>query len=60
MKGQVMNDIKLTRRGKFVLWTIVLIAVALFTYLTRDVCWTGSGYGSCIADLYDNRTGGAK
>ena len=53
-----MNDIKLTRRGKFVLWTIVLIAVALFTYLTRDVCWTGSGYGSCTADLYDNRTGG--
>jgi hypothetical protein len=55
-----MNDVRLTRRGKFVVSLLVILAVALFTYVTRDVCWIGTGYGSCIADLYDNRTGGGR
>lgn len=55
-----MNEVKLTKRGKFVLWLLVAVAVALFTYATRDTCWVGErgngfGYGSCSA-LYDNRT----
>ena len=41
-----------TTRGWFVLWTIVILAVSLFTYATRDVCYVGNagnalGYGSC-------------
>jgi len=39
---------KLTKRGWIVLVIIpALLAVIAFTYATRDVCWTGSGYGSC-------------
>jgi hypothetical protein len=56
-----MNGARLTRRGKFVLSVLVIIAVTLLTYATRDICWTGSGYGSCIAEIekmYDYRTGG--
>lgn len=38
----------LTKRGWIVLVIIpVLVAVIAFTYLTRNVCWTGAGYGSC-------------
>ena len=38
----------LTKRGWIVLVIIpALLAVIAFTYATRDVCWTGSGYGSC-------------
>lgn len=42
-----MNDIRLTKRGKFIAWLFVVLAVALFSYITRDVCWVGNGYGSC-------------
>jgi hypothetical protein len=38
---------KITQRG----WTVIIISVislvALFTYATKDVCWTGTKYGSC-------------
>jgi hypothetical protein len=37
----------ITQRG----WTVIIILtislVALFTYATRDICWTGTKYGSC-------------
>lgn len=42
-----MNDIRLTRRG----WTVAVLALlafgVIFTKFTSDVCWTGTGYGSC-------------
>lgn len=43
---------KLTKRG----WIVLVIIPALagliaFTYFTRDICWTGSGYGSCSVML---------
>lgn len=56
-----MNGVRLTRRGKFVVVVLILLAVALFTYATRDTCWVGEthgnafGYGKCSA-LYDYRT----
>jgi hypothetical protein len=34
------------RRVAFVLALLTLVAL---TYGTRDLCWTGSGYGSCSA-----------
>jgi hypothetical protein len=43
------NNIKLTRRGRIVVWILILAATILFSHLTRDICWTGSGYGSCEA-----------
>jgi hypothetical protein len=36
----------LRRRVAFVLALVALVAL---TYGTRDLCWTGSGYGSCSA-----------
>lgn len=27
--------------------TALVLLLSLFTYATRDVCWVGSGYGSC-------------
>ena len=41
------EQIKLTRRGKTVLIIIWLLALIAFTYATRNICWIGSGYGSC-------------
>jgi hypothetical protein len=39
---------KLTTRGWIVLVIIpAFLALIGFTYLTRDVCWVGNGYGSC-------------
>lgn len=26
---------------------VALLALVAFTYGTRDLCWTGYGYGSC-------------
>jgi hypothetical protein len=41
---------KLTKRGWIVLVIIPALMITLiFSYLTRDICWTGSGYGSCSA-----------
>ena len=42
-------DPKFVRRRRAVAIVIGLLLASLFTYATRDVCWTGSGYGSCIA-----------
>jgi hypothetical protein len=41
------NNVKLTRRGRIVLWILILTAVIAFSHITRDICWTGLGYGSC-------------
>jgi hypothetical protein len=41
------NNVKLTRRGRIVLWILILTAIIAFSHITRDICWTGSGYGSC-------------
>ena len=39
---------KLTTRGWIVLVIIpALLATLLISYLIRDVCWVGNGYGSC-------------
>jgi len=39
---------KLTKRGWIVLVIVPIgILLILFTHVTRDVCWTGAGYGSC-------------
>lgn len=38
---------KFVRRRRAVAIVIGLLLAGLFTYATRDVCWTGSGYGSC-------------
>lgn len=43
------GKVKLTRRGRVVLWIAVISATIAFSYATRDICWTGSGYGSCEA-----------
>jgi len=40
-------DPKFVRRRRAVAIVIGLLLLSLFTYATRDVCWTGSGYGSC-------------
>ena len=52
---------KLTRRGWIVL-VIIPIALLLitFTHLTRDVCWTGNGYGSCSTWIDQTTRQGAK
>ena len=42
-------DQKFIRRRRAVAVVIGLLLLSLFTYATRDVCWTGSGYGSCEA-----------
>jgi hypothetical protein len=42
-------DPKFVRRRRAVAIVIGLFLASLFTYATRDVCWTGYGYGSCIA-----------
>jgi hypothetical protein len=39
---------KLTTRGWVVLVIIPAIIATLFiSYVTRDICWVGDGYGSC-------------
>jgi hypothetical protein len=40
-------DPKFVRRRRAVAIVIGLLLASLFTYTTRDLCWTGSGYGSC-------------
>ena len=42
-------DQKFIRRRRAVAVVIGLLVLSLFTYATCDVCWTGSGYGSCSA-----------
>jgi len=39
-------DRKFVRRRRLAL-VIALVALVALTYGTRDLCWTGSGYGSC-------------
>lgn len=39
-------DRKFVRRRR-VAFVIALVALVALTYGTRDLCWTGSGYGSC-------------
>jgi len=39
---------KFIRRRRVAL-VLALVALVALTYGTRDVCWTGSGYGSCSA-----------
>jgi len=41
-------DRKFVRRRR-VAFVIALVALMALTYGTRDLCWTGSGYGSCSA-----------
>jgi hypothetical protein len=40
-------DAKFVRRRRAVAVVIGLILLSLFTYATRNLCWTGAGYGSC-------------
>jgi hypothetical protein len=40
-------DPKFVLRRRAVAIVIGLLLASLFTYATRDLCWTGSGYGSC-------------
>jgi hypothetical protein len=40
-------DPKFVRRRRAVAIVIGLLLASLFTFATRDLCWTGSGYGSC-------------
>jgi len=42
-------DPKFVRRRRAVAIVIGLALLSLFTYATRDLCWTGAGYGSCSA-----------
>jgi hypothetical protein len=42
-------DAKYVRRRRVVAIVVGLLLASLFTYATRDVCWTGAGYGSCTA-----------
>jgi hypothetical protein len=39
-------DRKFIRRRRLAL-VVALVALVALTYGTRDLCWTGSGYGSC-------------
>jgi len=39
-------DRKFIRRRRVAL-VLALLALVALTYGTRDLCWTGSGYGSC-------------
>lgn len=43
----------ITRRGKVVLWILLILASLLVGYATADVCWVGNGYGSC-KEMIDN------
>jgi hypothetical protein len=45
----VKMDPKFVCRRRAVAIVIGLALLSLFTYATRDLCWTGSGYGSCSA-----------
>jgi hypothetical protein len=42
-------DRKFVLRRRAVAIVIGSLLLSLFTYATRDLCWTGSGYGSCSA-----------
>lgn len=42
-------DRKFVRRRRVVAAIVGALVLGLFTYATRDLCWTGSGYGSCSA-----------
>lgn len=50
---------KITRRGWIVIIVGIISLVTLFTYETRDVCWTGTKYGSCN-EMLDQFTQGGK
>jgi len=39
-------DRKFVRRRR-VAFVVALVALVALTYGTRDLCWAGSGYGSC-------------
>lgn len=39
---------RLTRRGRRLLWALLVIVILAITWATRDLCYTGDGYGSCI------------
>lgn len=39
-------DRKFVRRRR-VAFVVALLALVALTYGTRDLCWTGYGYGSC-------------
>lgn len=41
-------DRKYVRRRRVAV-VMALLALIALTYGTRDLCWTGSGYGSCSA-----------
>lgn len=43
-----MKPVTLTRRGKFVAVTILLVAAWWFGTATANYCWSGHGYSSCI------------
>ena len=40
-------DPKFVRRRRIVAAIVGALVLSLFTYATRDICWTQSGYGSC-------------
>lgn len=46
---------KLTKRGRRLLWALVLIATVAITWATRDVCYTGAGYGSCAEWIHGTK-----
>jgi len=46
---------KLTKRGRRVLWALIILATVAITWATRDVCWTGAGYGSCEQWIIGNK-----
>lgn len=50
-----MNDIRLTRRGWAVAVLALIIFGVIFTKVTADFCWTGTGYGSCT-QMYQSTT----
>ena len=52
--------VKLTRRGRIVVWILIFGATIGFSHVTRDICWTGSGYGSCEAFVNSVTEGGKK
>jgi hypothetical protein len=54
------SKVKLTRRGRIVVWILILMAIIAFSHATRDICWTGSGYGSCETFIDSVIEGGNK
>jgi len=38
---------RLTRRDVMAILAATFATILMFTWATRDVCWTGSEYGSC-------------